>query len=214
VTTADAENGPVAETSREFDRLLREARAGSRKALGELIEYYRPYLLLIANQEWDTNLQGKMAPSDLVQESLLSAQMSLDRFQGSCEDSLRAWLRGILINNVLEATRHFKGTAKRQADRERPLDGSRQRAAIQLLDGQETPSSEAASQEEAEALNAAISRLPEDYQTVLRLRNWKEMSFVEIGQTLQKTPDAVRKLWSRAILQLEHELQNHDQRVD
>jgi RNA polymerase sigma factor (sigma-70 family) len=114
----------------------------------------------------------------------------------------------------LEATRHFKGTAKLQADSERPLDVSRQRAAIQLLDGQEKPISEADTQEDAEALNAAISRLPDDYQIVLRLRNCNEMSFVEIGQTLQKTPDALLKLWSLAILQLEQELQNHDQRVD
>ena len=52
-------------------------------------------------------------------------------------------------------------------------------------------------------LEQAMAQLPNDYQQVLRLRNWEQLPFDEIGVRMNRSRDAARKLWSRAILQLQ-----------
>jgi RNA polymerase sigma factor (sigma-70 family) len=60
-------------------------------------------------------------------------------------------------------------------------------------------------------LNAAISRLPDDYQQVLRLRYREDRSFDDIAAAMNRTANAVRKLWARAVERLQQELETpHD----
>src|SRR5262249_40058726 len=87
-------------------------------ALGSLLEACRPYLLLVAHEHLQPDVQGKDGPSDLVQETFLKAQQHFDRFQGETEEELLAWLRRILFNNLLNSVRHYSGTDKRRIDRE------------------------------------------------------------------------------------------------
>jgi RNA polymerase sigma-70 factor (ECF subfamily) len=192
----------------DFLNLLSEARSGSREAIGMLIDHYRPYLLLIANQELDSAVQGKVGASDVVQETMLTAQVALDDFAGSSEDELMAWLRKILLNDLSDAGRKFQRTAKRRVDLEIPIHGDSRidQPPIELGADTAQPGTNTADAEEAEALYAGLSRLSQEYQVVLRLRNWEQLSFIEIGDQLDRSPDAARKLWSRAVLRLKQEL--------
>jgi RNA polymerase sigma-70 factor (ECF subfamily) len=56
------------------------------------------------------------------------------------------------------------------------------------------------------AVVAVLGRLSADHQTVLRLRYWDDLSFPQIGERLSRSEDAVRKLWLRALRQLQAEL--------
>ncbi len=116
---------PVDENSKQLDflNLLSEARSGSREAIGMLIDHYRPYLLLIANQELDPAIRGKLGASDVVQETMLTAQHAIGDFRGSTHEEMLGWLRGILLNDLLEAGRSYRGTAMRNVGREVPIDG-------------------------------------------------------------------------------------------
>jgi DNA-directed RNA polymerase specialized sigma24 family protein len=107
----------------DFARLLAEARAGSIQALGQLWQEHRKYLLLVANQKLDSDLQAKVSPSDLVQDTFLEAQHDFAQFHGRSEKELRAWLGCILVNNVANVTRHYRDTDKAAVDREVPLPG-------------------------------------------------------------------------------------------
>lgn len=60
--------------------------------------------------------------------------------------------------------------------------------------------------EQAETLLAALGRLPDDYRRVIAWRQQEQLSFEEIGQRMQRSPDAARKLWARAIERLKREL--------
>ena len=106
----------------EVDRWLRAARVGSSEALGRLLESCRQYLLLVANQECDSDLQAKFGPSDLVQESLLEAQRDFGQFHGRTEGDVLAWLRRILLNNVANVREHYRSAQKRDVGREVRLD--------------------------------------------------------------------------------------------
>jgi RNA polymerase sigma-70 factor (ECF subfamily) len=192
----------------EFSALLAAAKSGASDAVGELIDGYRAYLLLIANQELDPAIRGKLGASDVVQETMLTAQYAIGDFRGSTHEELLGWLRGILLNDLLEAGRSYRGTAMRNVGREVPIDGDSRlnQPPIEVRTDQDTPSVGAAETELETVLYAAMSRLSEEHQQVLRLRNWQQLSFADIGAEMNRTADAARKLWSRAVMQLQREL--------
>ena len=183
---------------------LAAARGGSPEALGQVLELCRRYLLEIANAELAAPLQSKAGASDLVQETFLEAQRIFPRFQGDSPVELRAWLRAILLNKVGTFSRQF-GTAKRQVGLEIGLntDSSHQ---VQPPAATATPSSIIAREEQEAMVSAALERLPEHYRQVIVWRQMDNVSFDEMARRLDKSVDAVRKLWFRAIQQLQREL--------
>src|SRR5215470_14425159 len=99
-------------------RWLPAARTGSAEALGRLLEGCRGYLLLVAQRELAPDLQAKGGASDLVQETLLDALRDFPRFQGTSEAEVLAWLRRLLLNNLVSFTRRYRDAGKRQIGRE------------------------------------------------------------------------------------------------
>jgi RNA polymerase sigma-70 factor (ECF subfamily) len=63
------------------------------------------------------------------------------------------------------------------------------------------------SQEQAEAVQRALQRLPEEYRQVILLRLQDDRPFEEIGRALGRTANAARKLWERAVERLQQELE-------
>ena len=183
---------------------LAAARNGSQSALGELLETYRNYLLLIAEQELDPRLRAKGGASDLVQETFLEAQRDFPNFQGDSEQELLAWLRHLLHNNLINFARRYRATEKRQVDREVPLEaGSSSRLKRDwLVADVPSPAEQLIAAEEHRRVLEALDRLPEEYRTALLLRCREGCSFEEISRRLDKTPNAAQKLWARALERL------------
>jgi RNA polymerase sigma-70 factor (ECF subfamily) len=186
---------------------LPAARAGSSEALGQVLETCRGYLLLIAQQELDTALQAKGGASDLVQQTFLEAQRDFTGFHGTTHAALLAWMRQLLINNLANFRRDFHRD-KRRVTREiaLPSGNSSRRRGGGLDAGSATPSVEMMRNEQTEALERALAKLPEDYRRVIQLRYREERSFEAIAKLMQRSQNAVRKLWSRAIERLQQEL--------
>lgn len=189
--------------------MIAAAREGSNSALGRLLDFYRNYLLAVANRHVGNGLRAKIAPSDLVQETLLAAHEQFQGFRGENEAELLAWLRQILWNEAAQAQRMFI-RGKRDYRREMPLDAAASPSEqIDLMAKGPSPSGQMAGSERDEELEATIARLPADYQTVVRLRYWGHRSIAQIAETMGRSPDAVRQLWRRAIARLNAEL-NHE----
>jgi len=179
------------------------ARQGSSEALGELLKFYRDYLLLVAVQELDPNLRAKVAPSDLVQETFLKAQQDIGRFQGETGDEFRAWLRRIMMHHLANVGRSYRDVESRAVDREQSLEQHlADLAAEALVAPGESPSAELVAQEEDAALHRALACLAAEHREVIRLRYEEHLTFPEIGRRLSRTGDAVRKLFARAIVEL------------
>lgn len=180
--------------------------------MGQLLDHYRSYMLSLANDEISVELVAKVAPSDLVQETCLQAARDFPSFEGCTEAELRAWLRQILLNNVLDLKRRFLGTQKRGAVQEIQLTGadidSRLLADVECQRPQ--PSEQAISAERRHELHRAVESLPEKYQRVVKLRNFQLFSFQEIGDELQCSAEAARKLWARAIEKLSQKLDDDE----
>ncbi len=178
------------------ERLIEEARAGSREDVGRAMDACRGYLLTIARDAIYGSLRTKEGPSDLVQETYLEAQRRFKDFHGSNEGDLIAWLRGILDHKINDLARRYLGTKKRRIDCEVPLtDRLGDNAAMSDL----PPSELAIRRERREALRSALEHLPENYRCVINWRNGERCSFEEIGRRLGRSGEAARKLWVRAI---------------
>jgi RNA polymerase sigma-70 factor (ECF subfamily) len=188
---------------------LPAARAGSPEALGQVLEACRAYLLVVAQRELDPALHAKGGASDLVQETFLEAQRDFPQFRGDSEAELLGWLRRMLLNNLASFTRQYRATDKRSIDREVKLapDPSSSQWDGGVRADSPSPSEQAVDQEQAQALAHAVERLPEDYRQIVTLRYYEERSFDEIAQRMQRSPNAVRKLWARAVERLQQELE-------
>jgi RNA polymerase sigma-70 factor (ECF subfamily) len=191
---------------RANERDIEAARHGSREALGQLLETCRQYLLLVANQELDADLRGKLGPSDLVQDTFLEAQRAFGHFQGRTEAELLTWLRRILLRNVADAVRNYRRAAKRQVSREVALEAAPVRELRDAIATEaHSPRAQLVARERDEALDRALGQLPEPARQVIRWRNYERCSFEEIGRRLGRSAEAARKVWVRALQQL-HEI--------
>ena len=191
-----------------FNALVDRARAGDAEARDTIFTECRDYLLYVASQNLDRRVQGKCGPSDIVQNTLMNAANAFGSFRGDTSGALHAWLNEILRNELATASRKYLGTAKRNVRREQITKTESQfwRVQRQITDTVATPSSEAIISEDAAELRAAMTRLPEDYRNVLILRNWERLSFQQIAARFDRSENAVKKLWARALTRLESEL--------
>ena len=191
----------------DFAVMLYRARAGSREALGQILEACRAYLQTVARAKRDPALQAKAGASDLVQETFLEAQRDFDQFKGDSEEELLAWMRQLLLNNMANFTRSYREAAKRSVGREvrcasdGSLDLTENAAANDL-----SPSGMILAQEQAQKLQRALELLPEDYRQVLLLRYQEQQPFEEIAGQMNRSANAVRKLWMRAVERLQDEM--------
>jgi RNA polymerase sigma-70 factor (ECF subfamily) len=187
--------------------LLARARSGDAAARGQLLDLYRNYLRLLARTRIDAELRVRLDPSDLVQETLLEAHRDFERFTGTSEGELLAWLRRIMVRNLMDQAKHFK-THKRGAGRQQSLeellDRSSQEFERVLAASTSTPSAQAARREQAVLLADALARLPADYREVIILRNLEQLPFEEIARRLGRSSSAARMLWARALEKLSH----------
>lgn len=182
-----------------------DSRGPGHRAIGALRESFRPYLLSLASRWLSIAHRGKCDEADLVQETLLEAHRHFARFDGLDSDDLRVWLCGILKLNLKEWIRRYRDDSKRSIDREWSLeaDGGAGDAAFGDVDPYPTPCAYSMVREDVAALRQALSRLPADEQTVIGLRHLESLSFQEIGLRLARSPEAARKLCSRAIVRLQ-----------
>jgi RNA polymerase sigma-70 factor (ECF subfamily) len=165
-------------------------------------------LLLVADRQLDPALQAKGGASDLVQDTFLEAQRDFARFHGDSPEELRAWLRRVLLNNVANFTRQYRHRAKRDVGREGSLEagGSSHERGAGLAADALSPSGEALAHEQAQALARAMERLPPDHRRVLTLRHEEQLTFAQIGEQMQRTANAARMLWLRAVERLQKEM--------
>jgi RNA polymerase sigma-70 factor (ECF subfamily) len=192
--------------------LIRRCRAGEQGARENLFDRYQAYLGVLARAQLGRHLRGKCDPSDVVQMTLLEAHRDFSAFQGTHEQELLAWLRRILAHNLFNEARRF-AAQQRDCTREVSLDQVRtgvEHSSVALARGlaahTPSPSQLAVQREAAVHLADALSRLPDDYQTVLLLRIFEELPAEEVALRMGRSAGAVRMLQMRALTALRQEM--------
>ena len=172
---------------------------------------FRDYLIFLARMQLGRQSRGKLDPSDVVQQTLLDAHRSLDRFHGTDQAEVAAWLRRLLACNLVDEFRAL-GRARRDVARERSLDQALEQSSAQLGDWlvaeQSSPSQGVERHERAVRLAAALAALPEAQREALVQRHYLGRSLAEISQQLGRSTAAVAGLLKRGSRELRERLRD------
>ena len=184
------------------------------RAAGEMdFERYRSYLMLLAHRHADPHLKAKLAPSDVVQQTLLKAHRAQGEFRGGSPGELAAWLRKILVCTMVDAARDFR-REKRDVVLERSLEQaieeSSSRLEASLAAKQTSPSSLAARHERLLRLADALEKVPETQRAALLLKHYESLTLAEVGARLGRSPAAVASLLRRGLAKFREHFKDLD----
>jgi RNA polymerase sigma-70 factor (ECF subfamily) len=166
------------------------------------LDKYREYLHLLARLRLDPHLHGLMDPSDIVQQTLVTACEKLDQFRGHTHGEFAAWLRKILANHLAYAVRRYE---RQGGDRVRSLELALEDSSARLgaiLGDDAAAEAAAIRSERLIRLATALSRLPEDQRTAVELRHLRGLSVPEVGEVMGRSTPAVAGLLLRGVRKL------------
>jgi len=165
---------------------------GAQEARGELLERLRPRLVLWAAARLSAALRSKVEPEDVAQDILLAVHRDFDSFQGTEPKAFYRWFFTVAENRIRDLADHF-GALKRQLPP--PMTFS-----------QTSPSTAASRTEDVARVMRAVEGLPDAYRQVITLLRIEERGVPEAAQILERSENAVRILYCRALKDLRESL--------
>ena len=188
---------------------MASAAAGDAAAMGELFVRHRQRLRAMLQVRLDRRLQGRVDPSDVLQETFAEAYQRLAEYARQPSMPFFLWLRFLTVQQLLQHHRRHLGTQKRRADQELAAlgpagsDASAMTLAEQVVGTMTSPSRAAARHEMADRLAAALTAMDAIDREVLLLRHFEELSNNEAAQVLGISKAACSKRYVRALGRLE-----------
>jgi RNA polymerase sigma-70 factor, ECF subfamily len=201
-------------------RLIPRAREGDADARSEICRQVQHHLDEMADRNLDARLRSKLSPSDIVQQTLTRMITGFGDFRGASSSEFYGWLNSILKNEIRTSRRdltRLRRDVRRELslDQHQPADQpqTRERTHFDAADDLLTPASEALRQEQLERFQRVLARLPADYATVISLRSLEQLPFSEVAARMNRTVDAVTKLFGRALVKFNEELTGLDESI-
>ena len=155
--------------------LVRDARNGSQSAFQKLVTNYYQMVYVVAFGI----LNHSEAARDTAQEVFLKVFRELGKFEG--KSKFKTWLYRIAVNAAID-----EGRKKRPLE---SLDGGDdledEKPVITPVDHAPGPRDLAYQSELREAIARALEGLSSDHRAVLVLREFQDLSYEEIAETLQ-----------------------------
>jgi RNA polymerase sigma-70 factor, ECF subfamily len=188
--------------------LLGRAGQGDKEALGELFGHHQDRLRRMVLLRLDRRLQGRIDPSDVLQEAYLELSRSLADYLRNPAMPFFLWLRLITGRKLLALHRHHLGAQVRDAGREVSLhrgalpQASSVSLAAQLLGRYSSPSQAAMRAELQIRIQEALNSMDPLDREVLALRHFEQLSNAETAQVLGLGPTAASNRYVRALKRL------------
>jgi RNA polymerase sigma-70 factor (ECF subfamily) len=172
--------------------LLEALRAGHESAFETMVRLYGGRLLAVARRF----TRNEEDAHDIVQSAYLSAFRALNEFEGACQ--LSTWLHRIVVNTALMTLRSRRRKPEESIEGLLPAfqeDGHH----VEQFSDWSAPADQLMERKETRAtVRACIEQLPENYRSVLMLRDIEELSTQEAASMLTMTPTAVKVRLHRA----------------
>lgn len=137
---------------------------------------------------------------DAAQEAFIAAYRNLSNFRG--EAKVSSWLHRIAVNQCLTTKRRQKTRSEDFIDDE---DGSEER--IFVAAARYSPANEAEQGERLKVVRQAVGALPTDLRQVIVMKEFEEMTFQEISETLELPLSTVKSRLYTALKQLRMRLE-------
>jgi len=189
--------------------LLQRAVEGDSVALRALLEAFGGKVRQRLAGRIDKRYRALLDEDDVMQVAYLEAFLHIDQLTARDTPAFVAWLTRIAENALRDALRGLS-RQKRPDPGRRVLSPAGVDSYIGLLEclgvTTTTPSRQVARQDVTSILEAAIQRLPADYQKAVRLYDLEGRPVAEVAQLMDRSPGAVHMLRARAHDRLRLEL--------
>jgi RNA polymerase sigma-70 factor (ECF subfamily) len=194
------------------DELVGKGSDGGPQLFAELLAQHRQRLRTLVELRMDRRLQGRIDPSDVIQEAYLEAAKRLPEYLRKPDLPFFVWLRLITLQKLALMYRRHLNVQARSVRREVSLfdislpEEASELLACQLLGRRSSPSDVAERAERREQLQDALTRLDEIDREVLVLRHFEELTNLETAAVLELKPTAASNRYVRALRRLEEAL--------
>jgi RNA polymerase sigma-70 factor (ECF subfamily) len=202
---SDEQQSPPEET-------LERIRNNDADAVADVFAQYRDRLRRMVKLRLDRRLQGRVDPSDVLQEAFLDVSRRAAAYAANPEMPFFLWLRMMTGQKLLEVHRRHLKTQIRDADLEVSLYGgalpeaNSTSLAAQLL-GRLTSASQAVMRAELQIqLQQVLNSMDSIDREILALRHFEELSNGEIATVLGLTKAATSNRYVRALKRLKDDL--------
>jgi RNA polymerase sigma-70 factor (ECF subfamily) len=191
----------------EIQQQVKRVAAGDETALAAVFERYRSQLRRMVQLRLDRRLQGRVDPSDILQEAFLDISGRAADCARREEMPFFLWLRMMTGQKLLEVHRRHLGTQSRDANREISLcqgypEVNSNLLASQLM-GQLTSASQAAMRAEQQVrLEDILNGMEPIDREILTLRHFEELNNSEVAQVLGLSKSATSNRYVRALTRL------------
>jgi RNA polymerase sigma-70 factor (ECF subfamily) len=196
----------------DSEELVRRAAAGDQPALAAPRGCHRARLRQMVRLRLDRRLQGRVDPSDVLQDADLDRAARLPDYARDRPTPTYLWLRLVTGQRLAQVHRQHLGAALRDAGREVSLyrgalpQASSASLAAQLL-GRFTTASQAAIRAERQLqLQEVLNGLDELDREILALRHFEGLSNGEAAQVLGLSKTAANNRYIRALRRLRDSL--------
>ncbi len=194
--------------SSDVDDLVKQAAAGDPESWAELMKRYRSGLRRMVSFRLDPRLQGRLDPSDVVQDVCLAAWQHLGSYVKQPDTPFFLWLRAVAGHKLGDLHRHHLGAQARDARREvsfhhGSVPGATSAAlAAQLLGHLTRPSEAAVRAERKIQLQTALNAMDPIDREVLALRHFEQLTVSEAAAVLGIKEKAAGMRYVRALRRL------------
>lgn len=192
----------------EIQRLVDQAAGGDDDAWRRLMAQHRARLRRMIAYRMDRRLQGRVDPSDILQEAYVDATRRLPDYASAPTMPFFLWLRFLAGQRLFEQHRRHLGTRGRDARRDISLhnhrfpDTSSADLAFHLLSSASSPSGQAARVEQVLLVQQALETLEPIDREVLMLRHFEQLTNGEAAEVLGLDKSAASKRYARALIRV------------
>jgi RNA polymerase sigma-70 factor (ECF subfamily) len=198
----------MVEPSDEIEELVRLAEAGDTDAFTQLFQHYRKRLKYMVRLRMDRRLQGRIDPSDVLQEAYVDCTRRLPEYAKNPQMPVFLWLRFLTGQKLVDLHRKHLGAKMRDIAQEVSLyrgalpQASSVSLAAQLL-GRLTSASRAAIRAETQIrVQEALNSMDALDREVLTLRHFEMLTNDEAARVLNLKKTAASNRYIRALKRL------------
>ncbi len=195
------------------DDRLQRALQGDQAAFAEVFESYRGRLQRMIALRMDPRVQGRLDPSDVVQEAYVEAARCLSRYAEQQNVPFYLWLRLLAGQRLAKAHREHLGAAMRTAQREVSIapvavpDLSTFNLASHLAGSFTSASGHVMRDELRTKVQEILDQMAPHDREVLALRHFEEMTSREAAIVLGITEAAAKSRYRRALSRITEALE-------
>jgi len=178
------------------EQLVEQAVNENSEAFGEIVKRWERKIFALC-----FGMLGREDEAgDAAQETFISAYKSLKNFRGDAKVS--SWLHRIAVNQCLTVKRRAKTRSESFLD-----DENNQEEKVFVAPSRLSPSRTTEQNERLKIVRQAVNSLPVDLRQVVVMKEFEEMTFQEISDTLDLPLSTIKSRLYTALKQLRMKLE-------